>query len=361
MDMVSQEVETQKTTQKLKDSKPKMLQGRELILATKEFAKENRTRSWYVVLSSIVLLIAGFAGTVVAPYLWLKILFSIFTGLMIVRMFVIYHDHQHHAILHRSKVADAIMTLYGLLVLAPTSIWKRSHDYHHAHNSKLFSASIGSYPIASKSKYLAMSPKERRIYLAIRHPLTILFGYFSMFLFGMCISSFVSAPKKHMDSLVAIILHVAIVASLIIFAGWQVWLLTLFIPQFIACSIGAYLFYAQHNFPSTTFSDNKDWKYEIAALESSSYMEMNPLMQWFTGNIGFHHIHHLNARIPFYRLPETMNAIPELQNAKKTSLKISDVIACFRLKVWDPEAGRMVGFRELRLQKIPTQERIQQQ
>lgn len=325
-----------------------MLEGKQLILATKEFTAENRAKSWYVLLSTLILLTGAVAGTVLMPVVIGKLGFSVLTGLLMVRMFIIYHDYQHHTILHKSPAAKAIMTAFGVLILAPASIWKRSHDYHHANNSKLFSASIGSYPIATKSKFLAMSPSERRVYLAIRHPLTILMGYFTMFIAGMCLSSFISSPKKHVDSLVALILHAAITTAVIVFAGWQIWLFAMFIPYFMACAMGAYLFYAQHNFPSTTFNENQDWKYEVAALQSSSYMTMNPVMEWFTGNIGYHHIHHLNARIPFYRLPEAMKALPELQNARTTSLKPSEVMACLRLKVWDPELGRMVGFKEIK-------------
>jgi omega-6 fatty acid desaturase (delta-12 desaturase) len=299
-------------------------------------------------LSTLFLLLAGITGTIMLENTWLRLACSIFTGLLIVRMFVIYHDHQHHAILHKAVVADAIMTVFGIYVLAPTSIWKRSHDYHHNHNSKLFSASIGSYPIASKAKFLAMTPGERRLYLFIRHPLTVGFGYFTMFIYGMCVSSFVCAPRKHIDSLVALVLHIVFITAVVWFGGWQAWLFVILIPYLIACGIGSYLFYAQHNFPTTTFSGNSDWKYEVAALESSSYMLMNPFMQWVTGNIGYHHIHHLNARIPFYRLPEAMAAIPELQKAKTTSLKPSDIAACFRLKVWDPELGRMTGIAHLK-------------
>lgn len=333
-----------------------MLEGKELILATKQFAKEHRGKSWWHLLSTLFILIAMFACVILVENLLIKSIFSIVTGLVIVRMFVIYHDYQHHTILHKSKIANVIMTLFGILVLAPKSIWKRSHDYHHAHNSKLFSASIGSYPIATKSKFLAMSASEKRTYLAIRHPFTIAMGYVSMFIVGMCLSSFVSAPKKHYDSLIALILHAIITASVIIFAGWQVWFFTMLIPYMVACSMGAYLFYAQHNFPSTSFSENKEWKYEKAAMESSSYMEMNPVMNWFTGNIGYHHIHHLNSRIPFYRLPEAMAAMPELQNAKTTSLNPKEVVACLKLKIWDPELNRMVGFREIRSYSVKKSE-----
>lgn len=324
-----------------------MREGKELILATKQFAVEDRGKSWWHLLSTIALFIGTYVGIVMVEITAVRALLSIFAGLLIVRLFVIYHDHQHHAILHKSPAADFIMTLFGLLVLAPTSIWKRSHDYHHAHNSKLFSASIGSYPIATKTKFLAMNPGERRAYLAIRHPLTISMGYFSMFIFGMCVNSFVSAPKKHLDSLFALIIHAAIITGIFIFSGWQMWLFAILIPYLIACGIGAYLFYAQHNFPTTSFSEKDDWQYATAAMKSSSYMVMNPFMKWVTANIGYHHIHHLNSRIPFYRLPEVMKAMPELQNAKTTSLKPSEIAACFRLKVWDPEQNRMIGFKEL--------------
>src|SRR5206468_12958383 len=121
-----------------------------------------------------------------------------------------------------------------------------------------------------------------------------------------------------------------------------------FLPYFIAFALGSYLFYAQHNFPGVTFYENKNWVYEKAALESSSYMKMNPLMAWLTGNIGYHHIHHLNARIPFYRLAEVMEHFPELQNCKVTSLAFKDVKACLQLKVWDPDQNKMIGIKELR-------------
>ncbi len=326
-------------------------EGKNLILATKQFAQENRAKSWFALLSTLLLLVIAFSGTVFFPNILVRLVFGTLTGLLMVRMFIIYHDYQHHAILHRSLPANIIMTAFGIFVLAPPSIWKRSHDYHHAHNSKLFSASIGSYPIASKSKFLAMTPGERRIYLAIRHPATIILGYFSMFLVGMCLSSFISSPRRHLDSLLALVLHATLISLTITFAGWQTWLFAIQVPFLIASAMGAYLFYAQHNFPTTTFSGKEDWKYVEAALESSSYMVMNPVMQWFTGNIGLHHIHHLNSRIPFYRLSEAMRAIPELQAAKTTSLRPKDVMACFRLKVWDPELNRMVGFKEIRAPK----------
>jgi acyl-lipid omega-6 desaturase (Delta-12 desaturase) len=322
-----------------------MLQGKQLILATKPFTSEIRSKSWYVTLSTLSLLLLSLAGTIFLPYLFLRIASSILAGLLLVRMFVIYHDYQHHTILHRSRAAEVIMTIFGIYMLAPASIWKRSHDHHHKHNSKLFSASIGSFQIATKEKYQSLSRKERISYLTVRHPITISLGYFSMFIVGMCYNSFVKNPKKHWDSLLALILHAVAAVCIFIFVGWQAWLMAFFIPFLLAFGLGSYLFYAQHNFPGVKFCCNTEWAYEKAALESSSYMVMSPVMAWFTANIGYHHIHHLNSRIPFYRLPEVMKKIPELQQCKTTSLHPKDVISCLKLKVWDQQNGVMAGLK----------------
>lgn len=325
-----------------------MLCGKELILATKPFAKEIRSKSWFHTLTTLAAVITALAGTVFIPWLAARIVCSVLAGLLLVRMFIIYHDHQHHSILVKSRAANAIMTVFGMYMLAPTSIWKRSHDHHHNHNSKLFSASIGSFPIATKKKYLGMTGVERFGYLTVRHPLTIGLGYIFMFIIGMCIASFASNPRKHIDSLIALVLHVAVSVTIFITLGWVTWFLLFCLPFLISFGLGSYLFYAQHNFPGVKFRDNKDWAYDKAAIESSSFMVMNPVMAWFTGNIGYHHIHHLNSKIPFYRLPEAMKNLPELQRCKKTSLSPKDIYACLRLKVWDPEKQELIPLKEMK-------------
>ncbi len=325
-----------------------MREGKELILATKPYAKEIRSKSWYYTISSLLLLVGAIVGTYIAPGVWAKLAFSIFTAMMLSRFFIIFHDFQHHTILYKSKAANVIFTLFGAYMITPPSIWKRSHDHHHNHNAKLFSASIGSYPIMTKQKFLEASKKERFGYLAVRHPLNMFLSYFTMFLFGMCIQSFLSSPRRHWDSLVVVLLHVGFSVFLVVQFGWLTWFLSFFLPFFLSHMLGAYLFYAQHNFPGVVFKNNQEWNYAKAALESSSYMVMNPVMQWVTANIGFHHIHHLNSRIPFYRLPEAMREIPELQQSKTTSLKPSDIIACLKLKVWDPSQNKMIGSNELK-------------
>ena len=116
------------------------------------------------------------------------------------------------------------------------------------------------------------------------------------------------------------------------------------LPFFTLHGFGAYLFFAQHNFPGAEFEEGKEWDYSNAAIKSTSFLVMSPVMTWITANIGYHHVHHVNHRIPFYRLKEAMENTPELQNPITTTLSIKDVIACLKLKVWDSEKRELVGF-----------------
>jgi acyl-lipid omega-6 desaturase (Delta-12 desaturase) len=326
--------------------------AKELILETKLFAKEIRWKSWYYTLSSFFLLIVFLLGTFFVPILIGRVFCSLLSALLLARCFIIFHDYQHHSILNRSFFANIIFTAFGIYMITPPSIWKRSHNHHHNHNAKLFSASIGSFPIMTKQKFMEASKKEKKMYLAIRHPVNMFFSYFSVFMYGMCIQSFLSNSKKHWDSLLVLIIHFAVAGFLFFHFGWATWFLTFFLPFFLSHMLGAYLFYAQHNFPGAVYRNNANWNYAQAALESSSYMAMNPFWQWVTANIGYHHIHHINSRIPFYRLPEAMEKIPELQKVTVTTLNPSDIIACLRLKVWDPQQNKMIGFAEMNYSKF---------
>ena len=295
----------------------------------------------------MLLLAAALAGTFPGLPLAVRIVCSGLAGLLMVRLFVIYHDQQHHAILPRSRTAAILMRAVGICLICPSAIWRSSHDYHHTHNCKLRSANIGSFPIMTREQYRQTPTTERLLYLFMRHPFTILFGYITVFLFGMVILPFFNSPRKNFDSLPAFLLHVGIAIWLTVHFGWLALVLTLLLPFFIGSAVGSYLFYAQHNFPGVILKDKQGWTYEGAAMESSSYLKTNPVMAWFTGNIGFHHIHHLNHRVPFYRLPEVYRNIPELQQVRTTSLHPLDIFRCLRLKVWCVETQRMVGVRGL--------------
>jgi omega-6 fatty acid desaturase (delta-12 desaturase) len=317
--------------------------GSDLIRATKPFACELPWRSWWHVWSTLAALV-GLLGLSCLEVHWAcRLPVSFLAGLTMVRMFTIYHDYEHGAILRGSALANALLGACGILLLTPPSIWRRTHQHHHSHNGRVQAAGIGSFPVMTTWDF-ARAPRWRRFAYALsRHPLTILGGYVTVFLYGMCLYPLVLRPRQHADAALALLIHAALIATLAAFApGLLLW--TLLLPLCVAMALGSYLFYAQHNFPNARFEEGGAWDYATAALAGSSYIPMGPVLRWFTGNIGYHHVHHLNARIPFYRLPEAMAGLAELQSPGVTTLSPRGVYRCLRLKLWDADRGHLVNF-----------------
>jgi omega-6 fatty acid desaturase (delta-12 desaturase) len=321
--------------------------GRALILATKPFEEERPLRSWLEIGSTFLAYAASVAAVLWAPWLVLRIAAAVVAGLVQFRVFALFHDYNHGALLPGSKPARWLMSAIGVFLVTPRMVWKETHDFHHWNNGKLEWTSIGSYPVLTTAQLEAASPAERRRYLVGRHALWILAGYLTVGVFGMCLSAFRRNPKRHWVGPVALVIHYAVLAVLI----WQLGLLTAcllwLVPIAINHALASYVFYAQHNFPQTRFYPRGTWDYTDAALHGSSYLVMGPVMRWFTLNIGYHHVHHLSSKIPGYRLPEAMAAIEELQSPHRTSLWTTDVLACLRLRAWDPAELRMRTAAEL--------------
>jgi omega-6 fatty acid desaturase (delta-12 desaturase) len=319
---------------------------KEILDATRPFAVENAARSWFHVITTFALAALLAAGAALAPWLAARIGCSVVLGLTLVRLFILFHDFYHGAILRGSRVARALFWSYGLFVLTPPRVWRETHNYHHAHNGKIVGSHVGSYPVVTTAMWAGMSPVQRFGYRAARHPLTIALGTFTVFAWGMCVSPFLRDRRKNATALLALALQVGLAYAVIHFLGFTAYLLTLLLPMMVAMAAGAYLFYAQHNFPGVHFQPRDQWNYVRAALESSSYMTMGPVLTYFTGSIGFHHVHHLNPSIPFYRLREAMDGIPELSAPRTTSLRPADVLACLRLAIWDTARAKMVPWPE---------------
>jgi acyl-lipid omega-6 desaturase (Delta-12 desaturase) len=319
----------------------------ELVQATRDFTAEDAVKSQVQFWTSLSILIL-FLWLATSSLPWpVKALFSILSGFTFVRLFIFYHDFLHGAIFRDSPFMKWVMWAYGILILNPPNVWKRSHNYHHQSNAQIATASIGSFPVMTTAQYREAPATQKVMYRLVRSPLNIVLGYLTIFVLGMCVKSFVKDPKRHADSLLSLVLHVLLVAFLwhlspsVLFFG-------LLLPFTVSHASGAYLFYIQHNFPGVELRPRTEWDYVFAAFRSSSFMEGGRLTHWFTGNIGYHHVHHLNARIPFYRLPEAMAAIPELQDPIRTSLHPMEIYRSLSLKLWDPKLGKMVGFPRAR-------------
>ncbi len=323
-----------------------MRSGPELVRASNEYAREDRAKTWRLLAVTMLVWGCTASASVLAPSFPMRMAAAVLSGLVIVRVFIFYHDWLHGAVFTGSPLGAGIMRLFGYYILAGASVWKETHDYHHKHTAKMVGASIGSYPVVTVGMWRLMTPKQRFAYRASRHPVTMFFGYGFVFVWGMCLSAFKRQPRQHLDGLVALLVHGALAAAVGIWLGVEAAILTVVFPVAMATALGSYLFYAQHNFPDMQVKGRREWEYTFAALRSSSMFDMSPLMHWFTGNIGYHHVHHLNHRIPFYRLPEAMAAMPELQDPGRTSWHPRDILACLRGNVWDPKQGRMLSYAE---------------
>jgi omega-6 fatty acid desaturase (delta-12 desaturase) len=320
--------------------------GRELLKATSPFAVESVVKSWWHVGSTFVLLVAALIGAGLAPGWPLRLLFSILASLLMVRAFITYHDYMHGTILPHSRLAWVLFRVYAALGLTPPRSWKKSHNYHHGHVGQISMGSVGAFPIMTTRMWREASPGVRALYRLERHPLTVLTGYITIFAYSICLLPLLRDPVRHWDSALVLLGHGALIAVLWVFGGFDTAFFVVLLPMTLASALGGYLFFAQHSFKRMHIISPEAWTHYRAAMESSSYMRLNKIMQWFTGNIGYHHIHHLNVHIPFYRLPEAMAAIPELQSPVTTTLAPRDIVDCFRSSLWDEERQRMVSYRE---------------
>jgi omega-6 fatty acid desaturase (delta-12 desaturase) len=330
-----------------------MKQALELVHAAGAFAVEDRARSWRLLLSTVALQVGALIATAWAP-VWLKPLGSLLIALIMVRLFIFVHDAGHDAIFDGSPLGRAAIFAIGVYTLTPPGAWREVHDLHHVTNGQPLGLPFGQYrPPQMLFRHTdvhtwnQIGRWDRLRYRFLRSPLLILFGWLVFFAFGSCIMPFSRAPRKHWTGPVVLALNTTgmVLVGILLGVSSMFWLVVL--PTVVCAWIGVYMFMAQHRFPDAAPAGTPDQADLLeGALHSSSFFEMSPVMHWFTGNIGYHHVHHLNEKIPFYRLPEAMAAIPELHQPLRTSFRLADMLGVFRSHLWDPDAQRMVSFRE---------------
>jgi omega-6 fatty acid desaturase (delta-12 desaturase) len=320
--------------------------SKQLIKATRPFAQEQPTTTWVLFAITVTAFTLTHVAIRLSPYWWLSTLLSVVAALIMVRIFIFYHDHVHNAIWVRDRLGQACMTAFGFLFLTPRPVWRETHDYHHQNNAKLLGSAIGSFPVITTRMWAVITPNQRRQYAFIRHPINIALGYLTTFCIGMCISPFLRNPKLHWQGPAALITHVGIIVGLGLTLGWSAPFFHVILPMTVTMAAGSYLFYAQHNFPDMELKGRRDWEYFYAALCSSSMMDMPAIMHWFTGNIGYHHIHHLSSMIPNYNLEQCHNSHEIFTRVEPVTLWKGFKSLNFRL--WDEEERKLVSFRAIR-------------
>jgi omega-6 fatty acid desaturase (delta-12 desaturase) len=307
------------------------------------FAVEDPAKTRRLFLALIVAIAVAQAATFALSPWPLKLAGSILLGLLNVRLFIFFHDGLHGAIFRRSRLGKIAMSAVGHYMLSPPSYWKFSHNRHHAHNGELAGSFIGELPLVDVETWRSMSAWNRFAYRATRSPTNLVLAYATIFIGTQCVYALARDPRRHRAAAFTLIAHFGGLAAIGHALGWEAALFNGLLPIAIAHTVGAALFYIQHNAPYLRFAGRGSRDRAFAALNSTTMLDMPPLMHWFTGNIGYHHVHHVNPGIPFYRLPEAMAALAELQ--RPVRITWSDLPKCLAVGLWDPVEARMVGYR----------------
>ncbi|WP_214883782.1 MULTISPECIES: fatty acid desaturase [unclassified Exiguobacterium] len=279
--------------------------------------------------------------------IFLTLPFTLIAAGFVVRMFIIFHDCTHGSFFKNKKANAIVGTITGVLTLFPYEKWKREHAIHHASSGNLDKRGVGDIWVMTIEEYIEASKWMRLKYRLYRHPL-VMFGLGPLWLI-LVTSRFNrkdARKKERQNTYIINISLVVLYSALIYLIGWQAFLVVQGTTMFIAGVLGIWLFYVQHTFEDSYFEDEQEWDYVKAAIEGSSYYELPKVLQWVTGNIGFHHVHHLSPRVPNYHLEKAHTSTPPLQRA--TTIGLFSSLKSLRYKLYDENNKTFVTFRDVR-------------
>jgi acyl-lipid omega-6 desaturase (Delta-12 desaturase) len=263
----------------------------------------------------------------------------------LVRTYIVFHDCAHGSFFPSKRANTWLGSVLGLLVFTPFLRWRHEHAVHHATSGDLDRRGVGDVPTYTVAEYRAMSWRQKLGYRLFRNPV-VMFGFGP--LWAMIISPrWVSRDARERIQRSVYATDVALVALIVAMCwlvGWQEYLLVQIPTALLAGSAGIWLFYVQHQFEDAYWQNSDDWSYADAALRGSSYLKLPKVLQFFSGNIGFHHVHHLSARVPNYNLQRAHEANPIFHDVP--TLSLWEGLRCVRLKLWDEERGRLVTWAE---------------
>jgi omega-6 fatty acid desaturase (delta-12 desaturase) len=266
----------------------------------------------------------------------------------LVRLFMIQHDCGHGSFFRDRLVNDWVGRVIGVLTLTPYDFWRRAHGVHHATSGNLDHRGTGDIDTLTVREYRALSRWRRLRYRLYRHPI-VMFGVGPIYLFVIRHRLPFGLAREGLGPWISTMATNGAIAFVVAGMMWCVGVrpfLLVHLPiTFVAGAVGMWLFFVQHQFEHTVWSDGRDWSFSSAALYGSSHYDLPTVLRWFTANIGMHHIHHLCSRIPFYRLPTALHDHPGLATVGRLTLAQS--LACVRLVLWDETTRRLISFREM--------------
>ncbi len=320
-------------------------------------AKPDLARSLLALATSVV----PFIGLWALMYLSLEVSYFLVLALTVpatgflVRTYILFHDCAHGSLLRGRRANARLGAILALIVFTPFARWRHEHTMHHATASDLDRRGVGDVPTLTVAEYQAKSWLGRLGYRLFRNPL-VMFGLGPIY--GILLEPrwYRKASQARIKrSVIVTDLALAVtVGGLCLLLGWREFLLVQAPLVVLTGATGIWLFYVQHQFEDTYWRRSPEWSYADAALRGSSYLRLPKVFQYFTGNIGLHHVHHLNPKIPNYNLQRAHDETPMFHHI--TGITFRDGLRATRLKLWDEDAGRLVTWTDLRRGSPPARE-----
>jgi acyl-lipid omega-6 desaturase (Delta-12 desaturase) len=322
------------------------------------YASPDLRRSLWMVINTLVPFFSLWIVMILSvrvSYL-LTLLLAIPTAGFMMRTFIIFHDCGHGSFFKSRKANDFMGIVTGLINFTPYYRWRHEHAIHHATAGDLDRRGVGDVYTMTLREYIAAPWWKRIGYRVFRNPVAMfLFGPIIMFVFVQRIPG----PNLGKRELASVwwtdVMLAAIIGSLCWLVGWQTFLLVQLPVMILGAGAGVWMFYVQHNFDPTYWERQDEWEFAKAGLDGSSFYKLPALLQWFTGNIGFHHIHHLSPKIPNYKLP-TAYSENEIFHIKPMTFLFS--LKSLRLRLWDEDNGIMVGWSALKNYRMRRQTQV---
>ncbi|MFB5661121.1 fatty acid desaturase [Alteribacillus sp. HJP-4] len=325
-------------------SKKKQAELRKSVAA---FTNADNKKSIKQIVNSILpfFLLWFFAYQSLSVSIWLTLGLAVVTAGFLVRIFIIFHDCTHMSFFKNNKANKCLGIITGILTHFPFEKWKREHAIHHATSGNLDKRGTGDIWVMTVDEYNTSSIWKKLTYRLYRHPL-IMFGIgpFFLFLIENRINRKEAKRKERWNTYLINASIAAIYTLLIISIGWEAFLIVQLPIVFVSGAIGIWLFYVQHQFEDSYFENEDEWDYVKAAIDGSSYYKLPRWIQWITGSIGFHHVHHLSPRIPNYHLEKAHESTPPLHKA--TTITFASSLDSIRFRLYDEKNQSFVGFNK---------------